>query len=132
MNQLKRICNYGNPKPNLRRIKPIRLSELLGFCVVCMITSQCWPCYQPLFHCSPSTCCKKVAACVFFWRSSFLLPLVCLLLLLLCVCVCVCLSLSLSLFRGISHLHLQIDFRAIPTTTFLLWMLIFHKWLSHW
>ncbi|CAM6065538.1 unnamed protein product [Sphagnum tenellum] len=34
MNQLKRICNYGNPKPNMRRIKPIRSSELLAFCDV--------------------------------------------------------------------------------------------------
>jgi hypothetical protein len=29
--------------------------ELLTFCVVCMITSQSWPNYKPLFHCSANT-----------------------------------------------------------------------------
>jgi hypothetical protein len=128
MNQLKRICNCGNPKPNMRRIKPIRLSELLAFCFVCMITSQCWPGYQPLFHCSPSTCCKKVSACVFFWRSSSLFPLVCLLFVVIVIVLSLSLSLSLAVLVIFICKSTSEQFRLLR----FFWMLISHKWLSHW
>jgi len=53
--------------------------ELLVFCVVCMITNQSWPSYQPLFHCSANTWCKKVLACVTNTNVSsvFYIPLLC-------------------------------------------------------